>query len=54
LATFIDDRHIYIDERGAGICAIIDVLAEYLKWYPNDADLEKMAIKVVKCSNKSI
>ena len=37
-ATFLDDGHIYIDERGASICAVVDVLTEYLNRYPDNAN----------------
>lgn len=45
-ATFMDDGLICIDERGAGICGVVDVLADYLNWYPDNADLKNWVSKL--------
>jgi len=51
-ATFIDDGNIYIDERGANVCAVVDVLTEYLNRYPDNADLKKWVSTLQKAAEK--
>ena len=51
-ATFIDDGNIYIDERSASVCAVVDVLTEYLNRYPDNADLKKWVSTLQKAAEK--